>query len=106
MGCGKLPQQMADARALSVGKRDLGRSSIKQMKRCCINLLCFPRLYHVSCLQATLSDGTAGGVESGSLTVEVCGLVDEWVAVKEEDIARAMMGALNHDGKASMGWGW
>ena len=35
----------------------------------------------------TLSDGTAGGVERDSITVDLCrDLVDEWVAVSEDDI--------------------
>lgn len=39
----------------------------------------------------TLSDGTAGGVESDSMTFELCRLlVDEWVEVGEEEIAREM----------------
>ena len=39
----------------------------------------------------TLSDGTAGGVESGALTFPICReLVSEWVTVSEEEIASAM----------------
>lgn len=39
----------------------------------------------------TLSDGTAGGVESGSITFEMCrDLVDEWLLVDEESIANVM----------------
>lgn len=39
----------------------------------------------------TLSDGTAGGVEQGAITLELCrSLVDEWVLVSEEEIAAAM----------------
>ncbi len=39
----------------------------------------------------TLSDGTAGGVEQGSITFGLCrDLVDEWVLVTEEEIAAAM----------------
>ena len=41
--------------------------------------------------QPTLSDGTAGGVEEGSITFEFCrNLVDEFVLVDEEAIAAAM----------------
>jgi threonine dehydratase len=37
----------------------------------------------------TLSDGTAGGVESGAVTFELCrNLVDEYTTVSEEEIAR------------------
>ena len=40
---------------------------------------------------ATLSDGTAGGIESGSITFDLCReLVDEFVLVSEEQIAAAM----------------
>ena len=39
----------------------------------------------------TLSDGTAGGIESGSITFELCReLVDEFVLVSEQQIAAAM----------------
>jgi threonine dehydratase len=39
----------------------------------------------------TLSDGTAGGIETGSITFPLCrDLVDEWVEVDEDDIGRAM----------------
>jgi len=39
----------------------------------------------------TLSDGTAGGIEAGSLTFDLCReLVDEFVLVSEGEIARAM----------------
>lgn len=42
----------------------------------------------------TLSDATAGAVEPGAITFELCSeLVDRWVAVSETDIAR-MMGRL------------
>jgi len=44
---------------------------------------------HVS--EPTLSDGTAGGVEQGAITFELCrALVDEWVDVTEDEIAKAM----------------
>eukprot|EP00891_Asterochloris_glomerata_P002234 jgi/Astpho2/2234/Aster-03215 len=40
----------------------------------------------------TLSDGTAGGVEEGTITFEPCAtLVDHWVVVSEADIAAAMV---------------
>lgn len=39
----------------------------------------------------TLSDGTLGGVEAGSITFGICrGYVDDWVLVTERQIARAM----------------
>lgn len=39
----------------------------------------------------TLSDGTAGGIEQGSVTFPLCqALVDEWVLVEEDAIAAAM----------------
>jgi threonine dehydratase len=41
--------------------------------------------------EPTLSDGTAGGVEQGAITFELCRtLVDEWVEVTEREIATAM----------------
>ncbi len=41
--------------------------------------------------EATLSDGTAGGIEPGSLTFGLCReLIDDFVAVSEEEIASAM----------------
>ncbi len=40
---------------------------------------------------ATLSDGTAGGIEPGAMTFELCrDLVDEFVLVSEDEIAAAM----------------
>jgi threonine dehydratase len=39
----------------------------------------------------TLSDGTAGGLEPGAITFELCrDLVDEYVLVSEEEIAEAI----------------
>lgn len=41
--------------------------------------------------EPTLSDGTAGGLEQGTITFEPCrSWVDEWVLVSEEEIAEAM----------------
>ncbi len=41
--------------------------------------------------KATLSDGTAGGVEQDAITFDLCrALVDEWVEVSEDEIANAM----------------
>lgn len=43
----------------------------------------------------TLSDGTAGGVEAETVTFPLCReLVDEWVQVPEDEIARAMRHAI------------
>ncbi len=40
---------------------------------------------------STLSDGTAGGIEAGAITFDLCrDLVDDWVLVSEEEIAAAM----------------
>ena len=44
----------------------------------------------------TLSDGTAGGIEAGAITFEICrDLVDEYVLVSEEEIAEAMRGFID-----------
>jgi threonine dehydratase len=41
--------------------------------------------------RATVSDGTAGGIEAGAITFELCReLIDEWVLVSEDDIAVAL----------------
>ena len=43
----------------------------------------------------TLSDGTAGGIEQDAVTFELCrALVDEWVEITEDEIARAMRHCL------------
>ena len=40
---------------------------------------------------STLSDGTAGGIEAGAITFNICqGLVDGYVLVSEDEIAEAM----------------
>jgi threonine dehydratase len=39
----------------------------------------------------TLSDSTAGSVEEGSITIDMCkALVDQWILVEESDISAAM----------------
>ena len=39
----------------------------------------------------TMSDGTAGGVEEGSITLPLCTeLVDEWVLIEEPEICSAL----------------
>ena len=46
--------------------------------------------------QPTLSDGTAGGIEPGSVTFPLCAeLVDEWVLVSEEQIGEALRLAID-----------
>ena len=43
----------------------------------------------------TVSDGTAGGVEAGTLTFPLCRmLVDDWLTVTEEEITQAMAGYI------------
>lgn len=43
-------------------------------------------------MQETLSDGTAGGIEAGSITFDACTrLVDQWQLVSEKEIRRAMV---------------
>ena len=45
----------------------------------------------------TLSDATAGGIEPGAITFELCqALVDEYVLVSEHEIADAMRFLLRH----------
>ena len=47
----------------------------------------------------TLSDGTAGGIEPGSITFEpCCRLVDEWVNVSETEIVEGMHWVFKHEG--------
>ena len=52
----------------------------------------------------TLSDASAGGVEEGSPTFELCSkLVDKWVTVSENDIASAIYMMLEHHHKVIEG---
>ena len=45
----------------------------------------------------TLSDGTAGGIEPGSITFDICRrVVDEFVLLSEEEIAAAMVFIRRH----------
>lgn len=47
--------------------------------------------------EPTLSDGTAGGVEKGAVTLEPCrDLVDDWVLVSEAEIENALVRIFNH----------
>ena len=42
--------------------------------------------------EPTLSDGTAGGVEAGSVTFDLCrDLVDEYIVVSEDEIASSLV---------------
>jgi threonine dehydratase len=44
----------------------------------------------------TLSDGTAGGIEAGAITFELCrALVDEYVLVSEQEIAGAIRACIS-----------
>jgi threonine dehydratase len=46
----------------------------------------------------TLSDGTAGGIEEGSITFDLCrDLVDEWVEIPEDEIAQAMRHCIEQE---------
>ncbi len=54
------------------------------------------RIHDVPSL-STLSDATAGGLEEGSITFELCrALVDQWVEVSEAEIAEAMRWIITH----------
>ena len=54
----------------------------------------------------TLSDGTAGNVEPGAITFELCRtLIDEHVLVSEAEIARAMRDVLLGDHQVIEGAG-
>jgi threonine dehydratase len=47
---------------------------------------------------ATLSDGTAGGVEEGSITFELCrAVLDEVVEVPEDEIANSLRDMIEHE---------
>jgi threonine dehydratase len=46
--------------------------------------------------EPTLSDGTAGGIEAGAITFDLCSeLIDRFVLVSEEQIATAMQGFID-----------
>ncbi|XP_077992677.1 L-threonine ammonia-lyase-like [Glandiceps talaboti] len=48
----------------------------------------------------TISDSTAGGVDEGSMTFDICKLyVDEWVLVSEEDISKGVYFMMEHHHK-------
>lgn len=47
----------------------------------------------------TFSDGTAGGIEAGTITFEMCAsLVDTWITVSEHEIAKAVASRLEDHG--------
>lgn len=101
----------ADAVFIAVGGGGLMSGTacaLKQLQAQTEIVACWPLAAHSmhACLQAgkivdveeseTLSDGTAGGVEPGSVTFELCQqLIDRQVLVSEEKIADAMR-ALAH----------
>jgi threonine dehydratase len=46
----------------------------------------------------TLSDGTAGGVEEGSITYDICkNVIDDFVLVREREISLGIKNAINDD---------
>lgn len=46
--------------------------------------------------EPTLSDGTAGGIEAGAITFEICrDVADDYVTVGEDEIAEAMRGFID-----------
>jgi len=48
--------------------------------------------------QPTLSDGTAGGLEEGTMTFPLCrDWVDDWLTVEEREIASALRGVLDQE---------
>ncbi|CDF37170.1 unnamed protein product [Chondrus crispus] len=52
----------------------------------------------------TLSDGSAGDIEPGSITLEYCcGLVDAWALISEADIEKAIAGAFTNHRKVVEG---
>lgn len=55
------------------------------------------RVVHCDCRE-TLSDATTGNLEDGAVTVDLCrSVVDEWIAVTEEEIAAAIRDAVRHE---------
>ncbi|KAJ8303984.1 hypothetical protein KUTeg_017567 [Tegillarca granosa] len=54
--------------------------------------------------EETLSDGTVGGIESGSITFDLCrDFVDDWIMVSEEQIGRAIVFMLEEHRKVVEG---
>lgn len=66
------------------------------------------KIVHLEDAKSTLSDGSAGGAEDGSITFDYCrSLVDSWIAVTEKEIAGAMRqlytkAALRAEGSAGV----
>lgn len=55
-------------------------------------------------MRDTLSDGSAGEIEDGAATVELCGhLVDAWAVVNESDIAKAIADVFGYHRKVLEG---
>jgi threonine dehydratase len=49
-------------------------------------------------VRETLSDGTAGTVQPGAITIPLCGaLVDEWPLVSEDDIVKALQSYVTNE---------
>jgi threonine dehydratase len=49
-------------------------------------------------LKPTLSDGTAGGIEEDTITLEPCiSLVDQWIEIDESEILHAMQGYIENE---------
>ena len=47
--------------------------------------------YEFRAITPTLSDSTAGSIQDGSITIDLCrALIDQWVLVEEEEIVQAM----------------
>ena len=52
----------------------------------------------------TLSGGTAGGIQEGSITFDICKqCVDEWIEVKENEIEKAVVDFLKNHHKVIEG---
>ena len=46
--------------------------------------------------EPTFSDGTAGGLEDGTMTFEICQeLIDDWIDVSEAEIAHAVRNMID-----------
>ena len=68
--------------------------------RKCVGKPVGPRLRSTATATQWWACRSAGGVDEGSLTFEPCSrFVDEWVSVSEPEIARGMIGVLEHEGE-------
>ncbi len=55
------------------------------------------RIENIPC-QSTISDATAGGIEPGAITFDLCrDLVDDWILVSEDEIREGMRGFLDNE---------